>query len=116
MPPLSQHDETWVRALRSFVLSQLDNPLLSVPRIAQHLNLSERQLYRKVKRVLKTTPNKYIRDLRLEVAYHLLAQGTYVTVNEVAHAVGYSRTDYFSNLYHQNFGIKPIDILKEIRV
>jgi AraC-like DNA-binding protein len=62
---------------------------------------------RKIKTLTGLTPNKYIREIKLQHARTLLESKKYVTVSEVSQAVGFSKTEYFSQLYKERFGKLP---------
>lgn len=47
--------------------------------------------------------------LRLKQANHILKSKSYVTIEEVAHRVGYGDQSYFSRIYKQYFGYPPRD-------
>ncbi|WP_083756036.1 helix-turn-helix domain-containing protein [Psychrobacter arcticus] len=45
--------------------------------------------------------------MRLKQANHILKTKSYVTIDEVAHRVGYGDQGYFSRIYKQHFGYTP---------
>ncbi len=92
--------------------THLSDYSLSNEWIANHLGVSDRQLYYKVKEQLGMTPRQYINQKRLEKAYDLLHSKTYHTVGEVANEVGFFKTSYFSDIFERAYGIRPKEILK----
>lgn len=101
----------WLQELKDILIENLSNPQLSIPTIAADLFISERQLFRKVKELTGNTPNHFLQEIRLQEAYHLLLSGQYATVKEVAGAIGYKRVDYFSNLFENKYGQRPLTML-----
>lgn len=113
--PLPEYDRVWINNVNQYIYKHLKDSELSIPQLALYLRMSERQVYRRFKQVLRTTPNLYIRQVKLEIARHFLNKGTFETVNEVAFAVGYNRPDYFSDLFAKTFGKRPIEMLKNFQ-
>lgn len=79
---------------------------LSPAEIADHLNISTRQLERLFKRYMKCSPKKFATDMRLERARNLLLQ-TEISITEVAHACGFASTGHFSRVYRTRYGVTP---------
>ena len=111
-PRLAQYDELWLDQLNQAILQHLNNPMFKVEDLIDPMMTSRRKLYRRVKKVTGLPPSRYIRKLRLEKARELLEIGVYPTVQEVAWAVGYQRSDYFSELYERVYLKRPIWYLK----
>jgi AraC-like DNA-binding protein len=104
-------DQEWLVALEKKVEHNLSKPFLEVDWLAYELATSRRNLFRKIEKLTNLTPNAYIRSIRLLKAKELLEKGTYATVNELASAVGFRDSYYFSNLYKEEFGVKPKECL-----
>lgn len=81
--------------------------------LAKALEISERQLFRHIKKSTGLSPQKYLRQYRLQQAMNLLQTGKYRTVNETAYAVGYSNVGYFIAQFEKNFKKKPLQVLQE---
>jgi YesN/AraC family two-component response regulator len=106
-PPFSKADAKWLEKVELSVQSAIDNPQFTLLQLSQMLFISERQMSRKIKTLTGLTPNKYIREIKLQHARTLLESRKYVTVSEVSQAVGFSKTEYFSQLYKERFGKLP---------
>lgn len=74
--------------------------------IARRLNINAAYLSVVFKNEMKMNYNKYLTMIRMEKAKELLCQCD-KNLTEVAHAVGYDRTAYFSNVFKTYMGIKP---------
>jgi DNA-binding LacI/PurR family transcriptional regulator/AraC-like DNA-binding protein len=74
--------------------------------IADHLGISEDHLTRCFHEETGLTPMTYLRRYRLDQAKDLLAAGE-KTVTEVALAVGFSDSNYFSRAFRQVTGTSP---------
>ncbi|MCJ8270045.1 MAG: ATP-binding protein, partial [Psychrosphaera sp.] len=94
-------------------LTALDNILegahsdmeLRVGSLADGLNISERQLFRKLKSTVDMSPTEYLRNFRLLKAAGLLRLGQKSTV--VALEVGFSSASYFTKCFRAQFGVAP---------
>ena len=80
--------------------------------IASAVFISERQFYRKLKKLTGLTPNQFIQQIRMEQAQKLLQGQEYDSVSRVAKAVGFLSSDYFSLLYERYYGVKPAVLLE----
>jgi AraC family carnitine catabolism transcriptional activator len=79
---------------------------LPIPRICQHIGISQRQLDRLFQRFVRQAPAIYYRDIRLDRARGLVTQ-TDMPLSEVAVASGFASQVHFSRAYRQRFGIAP---------
>jgi len=57
-----------------------------------------------------STPNKYIRSIRLQKAKILLEEGK--SVKETAYQVGFQKVQYFSKLFKSEYGKSPSNYLE----
>lgn len=110
-PLLSQADRQWLKKVENHLRAQIDNPAYTVRELAKTVNLSERQLSRRLKQLTGMPPSRYFREMRLQQARVILEKGTEQTVAEVSYAVGFDTPDYFSRLYLERFGKRPSDYL-----
>ena len=86
----------------------------TVNTVAKSMAMSERQLFRKLKSVLDTTPTDYLRRFRLEKACLLLAQGQ--SAINTAFDTGFSSQSYFSKCFKSEYGCTPSDFQKKLLV
>jgi len=83
---LAQSDPT-VAAFERWARDRLAEPI-SIPDAARFIGVSERTLQRSVQRTMGTSPIRFIQDLRIEQATHLL-RTTSMSVESIARKVGY---------------------------
>lgn len=104
----------WLTQLEEVLKNRLSNRNLSNPQLAKRLNMSERQFYRKVLKTTGKTPNQYFTQFRMKKALELMQTKEYKTVREIAFALGYKKDSYFSNLFKQEYGVSPLERLREL--
>jgi transcriptional regulator GlxA family with amidase domain len=83
---LAQSDPT-VAAFERWVRERLAEPV-SIPMAARAIGVSERTLQRSVQRTLGTSPIRFVQDLRVERAAHLL-RTTELSLEAISARVGY---------------------------
>jgi DNA-binding response OmpR family regulator len=74
--------------------------------LAQHLAMSDSQLYRKLKAISNTSTALFIRKVRLEKGKELL-ETTDLNVSEIAFATGFNDPNWFSKTFKEEFGKSP---------
>lgn len=107
---LTKADEEFIKKLNELILMNLHNPDFSMDDIADGLNMSRSNFYRKIKGVLDLTPNEYLRLERLKRAAQLLRDGKN-RVNEICYMVGFNSPSYFAKCFQKQFGVLPKDFV-----
>jgi AraC-like DNA-binding protein len=82
------------------------NPDFGVEDLANMLNISRSSLNRKMRDILNTTANNYIRDKKIEKAEELLRTST-MQVNEICYKVGFTTPSYFIKCFRKKYGMSP---------
>lgn len=103
----------WMEDLERITKREVGNTQFSITSLAYDLNLSERQLRRKIKTKTGLTPSQYFRTIKLDKAREYLENKSYETIAEVAYKIGFSNVQYFSKKYEEQYGKKPIEYLKD---
>lgn len=111
LPAINVHP--WLRKLENIANAQLEQPHLKVADLGRSLFMSERQLFRRVKKMTGKTPNQYLQELRLKKAFLLLRQGKIESVQSIAYKVGFRNPHYFSCLFEKRFGVRPSEMLRD---
>lgn len=83
----------------------LESPLSGV-RLADHANLSTRQLERMFRKFFDQSPVRYYNGLRLQRANDLLIH-TDMTLIDIAFACGFGSESSFSKNFQKKFGVSP---------
>lgn len=107
----SDPDRDFLEKLRNLVAENLSEPDFGVPDMARHVGVSTSILYKKLRALTGTTVNEFIRMIRMKRAEELLESGRY-NVNEVAIAVGYNDSRYFSREFRKIIGKYPGNVRK----
>ncbi len=110
----NQIKNAWLTKLSEVLETRLSNPNLSNSDLAQLMNMSERQFYRKVLKTTSKTPNQYFTDFRMKKALKLMQTRQYKTVKEIAFALGYKKDSYFSSLFKKEYGTSPLEMLRDM--
>lgn len=105
-------DEKLLLKITSTIEKHIDDPALSVESLSQWVDISQKQLYRKVKQLTGMSTVEYIRSIRLKKAALLFQSGNF-SVAEVMYMVGFSNASYFTRCFVAEFGKTPAEYLSE---
>nr|WP_255678861.1 ATP-binding protein [Mucilaginibacter sp. UR6-1] len=100
----SPADLVWLAELEALVRRYVGKTDLNIAMLSYELNISERQLNRRIKAITGLTPNKYIRAIRLQIAREAIDSGKYRTIAEISYAAGFDTPAYFSKLFKAHYG------------
>ena len=106
-------DDKFLHKLEILVAKLYTEPDLDISLLANELAMSERQLQRKIKVILGTTPNNFIKEFRLKKAQELLGKGA--QIGRIALDVGFSSQTYFGRCFKENFGCTPSQYQQKIK-
>lgn len=102
-------DKQFVELLRKTVLDHLSDQKLKMTQVADIMNISYIQLYRKTKAIIGITPVELLRKARIKRAL-LLLQTTNLTIAEIAYQTGFGSPSYLSVCFKEEFGKSPSEI------
>lgn len=91
---------------QDWVLHNAVDEKMSVTKMASALNTSRTTLHRKLVLATGQAPGDFIREVRMQLAYHLLTVGE-CNVSQAAYAVGFVSLSGFSRAYRLRFGVSP---------
>jgi AraC-like DNA-binding protein len=105
--------EIFDRSSEKFIMQLMDiterilvQEEFSIERLGRDMGISRPQLYRKITSLTGKAPNDWIRDLRLERAFHLLRK-QHGNISEIAYEVGFNNLSYFAKCFQKKFGLLP---------
>ena len=74
--------------------------------LADELHVSKPHLIRQFSQAIGLSPGRYLLHIRMRQAVVLL-QNSALTLDEIAHQVGYDNGNYFSKVFYQYFHVRP---------
>ena len=110
-PGLRPLDHDFLSRITELIESNISSENMDVSYIADHMNMSQSTLYRKIKGLLGISTNEYIRKTKLRHAARLLDSGQY-TISEVMWQVGINSSIYFRKCFKEEFGVSPSEYKK----
>jgi signal transduction histidine kinase/ligand-binding sensor domain-containing protein/AraC-like DNA-binding protein len=99
-------DEQFLVEITRIIEEHIANPDLNVNFLCAEAEVSQKQLYRKIKSLTGLTAVDYIKSIRMKKAAMLLANKNF-TVAEVMYKVGFSSHSYFAKCFNAEFGKTP---------
>jgi len=106
-------EKGWAKRLDKVIHKYVTNLSFNNKKLAQELEVSQRDLFRKVKKATGYSPNQYVQKYRLKIAMQHLKNGDFKTVNETATAIGYSNVGYFISQFEKKYNKTPLKVLQE---
>lgn len=76
--------------------------------LSEKFHLSKSSLYRHIKSKTGLTPKEFITEIRLQKARKIVANNPDILLKQLALEVGFKHSSYFSKLYLNRFGHKPL--------
>ncbi|QCX37957.1 response regulator [Aureibaculum algae] len=105
----AENPETkFLQKVIQFINDDIENSSFGSESLASKLNLSESQIYRKLKAITDKSTAVFIRSVRLQRAKELI-QTTDKTISEIAYEVGFNNPSWFSRAFKEEFGQTPGD-------
>ncbi|HEY4415118.1 MAG TPA: helix-turn-helix domain-containing protein [Verrucomicrobiae bacterium] len=108
----NQADALFLQRIIGVIEQNMSDFEFDVDALARNVAVSRRQLFRKLKAVLNTTPKALIRSVRLKRAAQLLTESN-LTVTEITFAVGFLDVKHFRTLFKEQFGALPSEYIKK---
>ena len=87
---------------------------LSVPLVAQMVDVSPSYLTALFHKNLQISPGEYIRRIKLQESKQMIRDGS-LNFTEIAAALQYSTVHHFSRQFKEKFGITPTEYAKSVR-
>ena len=105
-----------MKKVNAIVIENINDKDFSVNKLAQLCGYSHKQFSQIIKEKSGLSPVKLILEIRLLMAYDLVINNTYQSINEVIFAVGLNSRSYFNKVFTNRFGVKPGKLTKKIKV
>ena len=102
-----------IRRAQQYITDHLRDKL-SVPLVAQMVDVSPSYLTALFHKNLQISPAEYIRRLKLQESKQMIRENS-MTFTEIAAALQYSTVHHFSRQFKEKFGITPTEYAKSVR-
>lgn len=109
---IARKNEIFIEKVKGIILKNIAKSELNSTLIADAMNLSQRQLNRKVSSVLGIDTASYIRQTRILKAQELLLE-TEDPVGDIGYNCGFESSSYFSKIFRQHTGLTPSEYRKK---
>lgn len=103
---VSTEDKDFLRTVDAYMSKSLSSGEITVESLAEALNLSTRNLYRRFKSLGLLPPNEFIRDRKLTEAAKLLRTSN-LTIQEVIYECGFNNRAHFYKEFSKRFECTP---------
>lgn len=99
-------DDRLMERIMKVINSRMADPDFTIEEFASEVGMSRVHLHRKLKELTNQSPGAFLRNLRLQQAARLLADGK-IPVAEVAYTVGFRNPNHFATAFKELFGMPP---------
>lgn len=106
-------NEKFMLRAKQIVDNNLSNYSFGVEKLAEEMNLSRTQLFRKFKAIIDLTPSAFINDIRLQRAAKMIRSKT-DTLAQISYAVGFNEQSYFAKRFRKKFGMSPSEYADQL--
>ena len=112
--PSAVHNENQIVRKAQMFISTHIREKLSVPVVAQHVDVSPSYLTALFHKSLQISPGEYIRRIKLQESKQMIRENE-MNFTEIAAALQYSTVHHFSRQFKEKFGITPTEYAKSVR-
>ncbi len=103
---LHREDKDFMDEIINYIDAHVEDEDLGPEKLAAHVKISVRNLYRKFKELDQLSPNDFIKNQRISYAARLLVT-TSATVQEVIYRSGFTNRSHFYKEFDKRFGMTP---------
>lgn len=103
---------SFLSAFQDFVETYYQDECFRARQMADLMNMSETQLFRRLKALTNHGFTSYLRLYRLRKAKDLLETEYELNISEIAYEVGFNDPNYFSRAFSEVFGETPSSFRK----
>lgn len=106
-------DRVWLRKFESLIRNQAPKFKLNLKFLSSEMAMTERQLYRQVKRLVRLTPKALISRIRFHIVWENIAAHSNCSITDLAHLAGFANIKKFKTSFYEKFGIEVSELLQE---
>ncbi len=107
---LTLSDEIFLNQLFDFIEKKWRNAELSVSDFNKNFGMSKSRFYHKMILLTGESPNKFLKEYRLNRALELIFQRT-ENISGIAFDTGFGSPSYFSKCFRKRYGLQPSEYL-----
>jgi len=112
MPESNLSDNKFLNQLKGIIEENISDEKFGVSELADTIGMSRSNLLRKIKKSTNLSVSQFMRQIRLEHAMEMLKESTQ-SISEIAYAVGFGSTSYFTKCFHDHYGYPPGEVDKK---
>ncbi|HYX06725.1 MAG TPA: hybrid sensor histidine kinase/response regulator transcription factor, partial [Bacteroidales bacterium] len=109
-----QIENVFLKKIVKIIHTHIDSDNFGPEQLADILQISQRQLYRKLKAVSGSTVHEFITRVRMDHAAKLLLDSS-LNISEIAYRTGFSEPSNFSRTFSRHFRMSPTQYQKRKR-
>ncbi|MBQ4913926.1 helix-turn-helix domain-containing protein [Maribacter sp. MMG018] len=110
---VSETDSEFLKLLKEVMDGHITDPDFNVDAFVGAMNMSRRQLQRKLKTIIGMSPIEFIRNERVKLAAKLLKLSD-ATVSEISYQVGFKTPSYFIKCFKETYGCTPSEFSENL--
>lgn len=103
---ITNTEATFLKRLKSVMDEHITDGSFNTDTFSHLMQMSRRQLHRKLKAIIGMTPTEFVRNQRVKLASELLMKSD-ATVVEIAYQVGFNTPSYFIKCFKEIYGCTP---------
>lgn len=108
-------DEAFIKKVIQKIKENITDSDFSVQGLVDEMDITQDQLYRKIKALTGLSINHFIRSIRLKEAAQLLRENR-LNVGEVMFQVGFNNPSYFTRSFKAEFGVTPSKFMESTNI
>ncbi len=102
----SPREGAFLQKVNAIITAHLNEEHFDVQRLCKALAMSRTQLYRRLCPLIRQSPARYVRLLRLQKAKELLEAGE-LSIGEIVLRTGFQSQSHFTRIFQTHFGVRP---------
>jgi len=102
----SNLENVFLTQLKTVVEEKMNRSDFQMADLAKGMNMSQVQVYRKLKALTGRTLSQFVRTIRLQKGKELVLNSE-LTISEIAYEVGFADPSYFTRTFQKEFGKAP---------
>lgn len=111
---LEQKDVEFLEKIHQVIEENMDNSDFNIDTIAAGIGLSRSAFFKKLKSLTGLAPVELVKDIRLNKSIELI-KNTGLSISEIAFAVGFKDSGYYSKCFRKKYNQTPREYMNEWR-